>query len=540
MAQTETQSTNAAEISVSELATALKRTLEDRFGYVRVRGEISGYRGPHSSGHAYFSLKDQNARLDAVVWRTTFLRLKVKPEEGLEVIASGKITTFAGKSSYQIVVESLEPAGIGALMALLETRRRQLAAEGLFDLQRKRPLPFLPQVIGVVTSPTGAVIRDILHRLADRFPVRVIVWPVRVQGEGAAEEVAAAIRGMNALPEGGSIGRPDVLIVARGGGSLEDLWSFNDEAVVRAAAESAIPLVSAVGHETDWTLIDHAADLRAPTPTAAAELCAPVRTDLIARVAQLEARALSAMTRHARENHARLRGASRALPSARTLLSLAGQRLDSQVDATRAAVRGRLREVSLSLARLDSGLERRSPYGQLALWRERMRALGAKLRFHQETTASRGRHSLERATELLRGRARRAAEQRGQRLATLARRWEVRMAERRQSPEALRRNVARLDASLRRAIVETIRRSRISSANAAQVFAAVNYRSVLARGYALILDRSGAALTRADDAKAAKSFTIRFADGEVGATEDSARRKRRAKSPAPASQQTLL
>jgi len=539
MAQTETQSTNAAEISVSELATALKRTLEDRFGYVRVRGEISGYRGPHSSGHAYFSLKDQNARLDAVVWRTTFLRLKVKPEEGLEVIASGKITTFAGKSSYQIVVESLEPAGIGALMALLETRRRQLATEGLFDLHRKRPLPFLPRVIGVITSPAGAVIRDILHRLADRFPARVIVWPVRVQGEGSAEEVAAAIQGMNALPAEGPIPRPDLLIVARGGGSLEDLWSFNDEAVVRAAAESAIPLISAVGHETDWTLIDHVADLRAPTPTAAAELCAPVRAELIARVTQMEARVLSAMTRHALENRARLRAAARALPSARTLLSLASQKLDSEVDALRAAAGGRLRERSLSLARLVRAFERRSPHGQLALWAERTRALGAKLSFDREARTSQGRQSLGRANDALRAGSHRAAERRGERLAMLARRWEVRMAERRQVPQTLQHNVARVDAALRRAIGETIRRSRISSANVGQVFSAVNYRSVLARGYALVLDHGGGALTRADDAKAAKSFTIRFADGDVAATEAPARAKRRAK-PAPAATQKSL
>ena len=254
--------TNAVDISVSELSAALKRTLEDRFGLVRVRGEISGYRGPHSSGHAYFSLKDEGARLDAVVWRGTFAKLKFKPQEGLEVIATGKITTFAGKSAYQIVVEQIEPAGVGALMALLEARRAKLAAEGLFEAARKRPLPFLPRVIGIVTSPTGAVIRDILHRLADRFPTRVILWPARVQGEGAAEEIAAGIAGLNALDE-----RPDVIIVARGGGSLEDLWCFNEEIVVRAAAASAAPLISAVGHETDWTLLDQVADLRAPTPT---------------------------------------------------------------------------------------------------------------------------------------------------------------------------------------------------------------------------------------------------------------------------------
>src|ERR1700684_609796 len=252
MAESAIVASNATEISVTDLSNALRRTLEDRFAYVRVRGEISGYRGPHSSGHVYFCLKDAGARLDALIWRSTFLRMRVKPEEGLEGVATGKITTFASKSSYQLVVESIEPAGVGALMALLEARRRKLAAEGLFDPARTRLLPYMPRVIGVVTSPGGAVIRDILHRLADRFPVHVLVWPVRVQGETSAAEVAAAIAGFNSL-------HPD-------GGMLEDLWSFNEEIVARAAAESMIPLVSAIGHETDWTLIDHVADIRAPTP----------------------------------------------------------------------------------------------------------------------------------------------------------------------------------------------------------------------------------------------------------------------------------
>src|SRR5690349_14191034 len=249
---------NAPEFTVSELSSALRRTVEDAYGHVRVRGEISGFRGPHSSGHCYFALKDENAKIDAVIWKGTHYRMRFKPQEGLEVIATGKLTTYPGKSSYQIVIDSLEPAGVGALMALLEERKKKLAAEGLFAEARKQLLPWLPAVIGVVTSPTGAVIRDILHRLEDRFPRRVLVWPVKVQGDGSAEQVAGAIRGFNALPEGGRIPRPDVLIVARGGGSLEDLWSFNEEIVVRAAAQSMIPLISAVGHETDITLIDFA------------------------------------------------------------------------------------------------------------------------------------------------------------------------------------------------------------------------------------------------------------------------------------------
>jgi exodeoxyribonuclease VII large subunit len=251
---------NVREWTVSELSAALRKTVEDAFGYVRVRGEISGFRGPHSSGHCYFALKDEGAKIEAVIWRTAFARMRLKPEEGLEVFVTGRLTTFPGKSTYQIVIETLEPAGLGALMALVEERKKRLAAEGLFDAARKQLLPFLPELIGVITSPTGAVIRDILHRLADRFPRDVIVWPVRVQGDGSAEEVAAAIHGFNALADAGPIRRPDLLIVARGGGSLEDLWSFNDELVVRAAAASMIPLIAAVGHETDVTLIDFAAD----------------------------------------------------------------------------------------------------------------------------------------------------------------------------------------------------------------------------------------------------------------------------------------
>src|SRR4051794_2215179 len=275
---------NTPEFTVSELSQSLKRTVEDTYGHVRVRGEISGFRGAHSSGHCYFALKDESAKIEAVIWKGVHGRMRFKPQEGLEVIATGKLTTYPGSSKYQIVIEALEPAGIGALMALLEERRRKLAAEGLFDEARKKPLPYLPRVIGVVTSPTGAVIRDILHRLAERFPTRVVIWPVRVQGETAAAEVAAAIRGFNALAAGGAVPRPDLIIVARGGGSLEDLWSFNEEIVVRAAAQSAIPLISAIGHETDFTLIDFAADRRAPTPTAAAEIAVPVRSELKAAV----------------------------------------------------------------------------------------------------------------------------------------------------------------------------------------------------------------------------------------------------------------
>ena len=282
---------NSPALSVSELSGALKRTIENAFGQVRVRGEISGFKR-HASGHCYFTLKDENACIDAVIWRTSAAALAFRPEDGAEVIAVGKLTTYPGRSKYQIVVDRMELAGEGALLALLEKRRRALAAEGLFDPSRKRRLPFLPRVIGVVTSPTGAVIRDILHRLEDRCPSRVILWPVPVQGEGAAAKIAAAIRAFPSLEP-----KPDLLIVARGGGSIEDLWPFNEEEVVRAAAESPIPLISAVGHETDTTLIDHAADLRAPTPTAAAEIAVPVRSELFAQLAELQHRAQHCLSR---------------------------------------------------------------------------------------------------------------------------------------------------------------------------------------------------------------------------------------------------
>jgi len=320
---------NLPEYSVSEISAAIKRTLEGDFAHVRVRGEISGFKRA-ASGHLYFSLKDADAVLDAVCWRGTAGALTVKPEDGLEIVATGRITAYAGRSRYQIVVEAIELAGEGALLKLLEERRRKLAAEGLFDEARKRPLPFLPDIIGVVTSPTGAVIRDILHRLADRFPRRVLIWPVLVQGEGAAEQIAAAIRGFNALPTDGPIPRPDVLIVARGGGSLEDLWAFNEEVVVRAAADSAMPLISAVGHETDTTLIDFAADRRAPTPTAAAEMAVPVRAELIARIADAERRMVGAGARLIEERRLRIEGLGRGLPRPDALLDAARQGLDDR------------------------------------------------------------------------------------------------------------------------------------------------------------------------------------------------------------------
>jgi exodeoxyribonuclease VII large subunit len=360
--------TNLVEYSVSELAFALKRTVEDAYGLVRLRGEISGFRGQHNSGHCYFTLKDEKACIDAVVWRSTFLRLKFKPEQGLEVVATGRVTTYPDKSRYQIVIDQLEPAGIGALMALLEQRKRALAAEGLFDAARKRPLPFLPRIIGVVTSPTGAVIRDILHRLSDRFPCHVLVWPVRVQGETCAVEIAGAIHGFNALQIGALVPRPDLLIVARGGGSLEDLWGFNEEVVARAAAASAIPLISAVGHETDWTIIDYVADFRAPTPTAAAECAVPVRSELLVRVTSSGLRAVGCLKRLLEAQGNLLNALSKGLPRRTEILALPRQRFDGVA------------------ARLGRALRANAHAHRVAFSRE-----GSRLRPHLLRNAARGR-----------------------------------------------------------------------------------------------------------------------------------------------------
>src|SRR5215469_13152381 len=333
---------NLPEYTVSEISQAVKRTLETDFGHVRVRGEISGCKRV-ASGHCYLTLKDAESNLDGVIWRTGFGRLAVKPEDGMDVVCVGRITTYPGRSKYQLIIEAIELAGVGALLKLLEERKKKLAAEGLFDESRKRKLPYLPEVIGVVTSPTGAVIRDILHRLADRFPRRVLVWPVAVQGEGAAEAIAAAIAGFDALDGNGAVPRPDLLIVARGGGSLEDLMAFNEEIVVRAAAACTIPLISAVGHETDTTLIDFAADRRAPTPTAAAEMAVPVRLDLVADVAAHAHRLVQALARFVDDKFVRIEGLARGLPDPRSLIETALQRLDDRSERLRLSIAALLR-----------------------------------------------------------------------------------------------------------------------------------------------------------------------------------------------------
>lgn len=369
---------NVPEFSVTELAFSLKQTLEDNYSRIRVRGELSRISIP-GSGHMYSSLKDNDAVIDAVCWKGNLSKLSVKPEEGLEVICTGRISSYPKSSKYQLIIESMELAGEGALLKMLEERRKKLAAEGLFDAARKKKLPFLPEVIGVVTSPTGAVIRDILHRLEDRFPRHVIVWPVLVQGEGAAQQIARAIEGFQGLTP-----RPDVLIVARGGGSLEDLMAFNEEIVVRAASDCTIPIISAVGHETDTTLIDYAADLRAPTPTGAAEMAVPVRVNLLAQIAEDEGRLVSSMSRLLSEYRHRLEAQAKGLGDPARMMENKIQSLDRLSDQINAAFRQFIFEKQSSAR--EFGARLRHPKDRveearrnLAGWGERMTALGQKM-----------------------------------------------------------------------------------------------------------------------------------------------------------------
>ncbi len=499
---------NVLELTVGELSGALKRTIEDRFGFVRVRGEISNYRGPHSSGHAYFCLKDEAARIDAVVWRTAFAKLKVKPQEGLEVIATGRVTTFPGKSTYQLVIEAIEPAGIGALMALLDERRKTLAAEGLFDAARKRAIPFLPQRIGVVTSPTGAVIRDILHRLYDRFPRDVLVWPVRVQGETAAAEVAAAIAGFDALPAEGPMARPDVLIVARGGGSLEDLWAFNEEVVVRAAAACSIPLIAAVGHETDTTLIDHVADLRAPTPSGAAEKAVPVRADLMSALSDVGRRHRDAAARHLMRARGDLRAMTRALPAAETVTMAPRQRLDRADERLRAAIAAGLDRRHLELSRHTNRLSRQAPRTRLAQTAQRLGTLEQRLVFAVERTA-------ERRERQLAGHTQRLVSVRGALSREIGR---------------SRIGVGATAAALSRVTVALLRTRRERLERYEQLLNTLGYRQVLARGFALVRDAEGKPVRSVVEAQAAPvTLDIEFADGHMEVSTTSSMPVRRAK-----------
>ncbi len=488
---------NLPEYSVADLSRLLKRTVEENFGRVRVRGEISGFKRA-ASGHLYLSLKDAEAVLDAVCWRGTAGRLVVKPEDGMEVICTGRLTTYMERSRYQLVIDAMELAGEGALLKLLEDRRKKLAAEGLFDPARKKKLPYLPDVIGVVTSPTGAVIRDILHRLADRFPRHVLIWPVLVQGEGAAAQIAAAIDGFNRLEVGGAVPRPDVLIVARGGGSLEDLWAFNEEIVVRAAAMSRIPLISAVGHETDTTLIDFASDVRAPTPTAAAEMAVPVRALLLEQLLALEGRMVAGAGRQIADRRTRLGDLARALPRPRQAIEESAQRLDGWSERLANAARQFLAERRQRVGECWAGAPK--PAQLLARRSDAATALYQRLRPHLV------------ARRLQEGAARNA---------DLA---------------------ARLAAAGGRAVAETRRRLQAIGG----LLESYSYQRVLERGFALVRDAAGQPVTAAAQAPTGTRLGIRFHDGDVAATvtgstaAPAVKRKKPSDAPSGGSQGSLL
>ena len=464
---------NAPAMTVSELSNRVKRTVEDAYGRVRVRGELGRVSRPRS-GHIYLDLKDDRAVLAGVVWKGVADKLSVRPEEGLEVIAEGRLTTFPGQSRYQIVIESLTPAGAGALMAMLVERKKRLAAEGLFAPERKKPLPFLPDVIGVVTSPSGAVIRDILHRLRDRFPRHVLIWPVAVQGAACSGEVARAIRGFNALPIDGAVPRPDVLIVARGGGSVEDLWGFNEEEVVRAAAASAIPVIAAVGHETDTSLIDDASDMRAPTPTAAAEMAVPVRDALLARLADLEARRLSAMRRWLEDRRRSMRDLARALPNPEGLIEPVRQRLDVASERLPLALRN-------FGARLDGSLGRIAARLSPTLLKQHLR--GGEERLHLFANRL--------APALVRGAAqRRDRFERG--------RFDLRIA-------------AAANARLKEETERLVRLGRLLNS--------LSYKATLARGYVAVRNNAGV-IAVARDVAAGEHLRLEFSDGEIAVVAD--------------------
>ncbi|MFD0988358.1 exodeoxyribonuclease VII large subunit [Methyloligella solikamskensis] len=497
---------NLIEYSVSELSFSLKRTVEDAYGHVRLRGEISGFRGQHASGHAYFTLKDEKACIDAVCWRSTFGKLKFKPEEGLEVIATGKVTTYPGRSKYQIVIEQLEPAGLGALMALLEERKQKLAEEGLFDEAHKKPLPFLPRVIGVVTSPTGAVIRDILHRLEDRFPSHVIVWPARVQGDTCAQEVSAAIEAFNAMDGAGPMLRPDLIIVARGGGSLEDLWGFNEEAVVRAAFASEIPLISAVGHETDWTLIDLVADYRAPTPTGAAERAVPVRADLLLQVSGYGVRMGGVLLSSLGGHRNRFLAASRGIPKPSAILALPRQHFDS--------VSGRLGRGTLSHVQ-----RARSLFANQAMRLPKLSQLITAPRHRFDATARMLAPALSANAQKHRGRFDRAAQLRPHLLSGRARQ--------------ARERLTRLERQATRGMANEIALKRRKLEEQSKLLVSLGPQNVLARGFALVRDEAGQVVREATGVSPGTPLDLQFADGHLGAiagkaTPDSSAPKRTA------------
>ena len=459
---------NSPEFSVTELSGAIKRVIEGEFSHVRIKGEVGRVSRPRS-GHIYLDLKDDKSVINGVIWKGVAGRLQTQPEEGMEVVATGRVTTFGGQSKYQIVIEDIKPAGMGALMALLEKRKTMLSAEGLFEETRKRPLPYLPEVIGVVTSPSGAVIRDILHRLRDRFPRKVLIWPVAVQGAKCAPEVVRAIEGFNALKIGGAMPRPDLLIVARGGGSVEDLWGFNEEIVARAAADSQIPLISAVGHETDTTLIDFVSDKRAPTPTAAAELAVPVRIELMAWLDQQSARMTTSLSGGLQRRSQRLRDLSRALPRLETLLDGPRQRLDTTGARLGPALMSGVQRRKVRLSEAAGGLRPAAMQRMIGNERRRLDALSARMG-----------PALERC---------------------------VSIDQRRQAVSAMAQRVA--DAGQQRV---NAARNKIEAMDRLRL--TLGYEATLSRGYAVVRG-DGDVVTTKKAAGKAQELEIQFADGRI-------------------------
>jgi exodeoxyribonuclease VII large subunit len=504
---------NSPEFSVTELSGAIKRVIEGEFGHVRIRGEVGRVSRPRS-GHIYLDLKDDKSVISGVIWKGVSAKLETQPEEGMEVVATGRVTTFGGQSKYQIVIEDIKPAGMGALMALLEKRKKMLAAEGLFDPARKRPLPYLPEIIGVVTSPSGAVIRDILHRLRDRFPRKVLIWPVAVQGAKCAPEVVRAIEGFNALTPGGALPRPDLLIVARGGGSVEDLWGFNEESVARAAAASQIPLISAVGHETDTTLIDFVSDKRAPTPTAAAELAVPVRHELAAWLETQEARMGQMLSQGLTRRGQRLRDMARALPRPETLLDGPRQRLDRAAEKLEPALIAGVQRRRVRLADVSGSLRPATLNRLMDNDRRRLAGLATRL-----------------DPALLRT------------IAAKRDRYEARAKAFR--PEALAQDHQRKSGTLAQISLRLSEAGQRQTRNWRQKIDALDrlretlsYKSTLARGYAVVRG-DGAVITGKAAAKKATTLEIEFADGRVEVGGKAPAKKKTSPPPAP-EQGTLL
>ena len=483
---------NLPEYTVSDLSASLRQAVEERFGHVRVRGEISQPKR-HSSGHVYLRLKDEKAVVEAVIWRGVASRLATRPDEGLEVVCTGRLTTYQARSQYQLIVEAMEPAGEGALLKMLEERRRRLAEEGLFNPDRKRDLPYLPATVGVITSPTGAVIRDILHRIADRCPRTVLIWPVAVQGDAAADQVARAIAGFNALPAEGPLARPDVLIVARGGGSLEDLMAFNEENVVRAAVASAIPLISAVGHETDTTLIDHAADRRAPTPTAAAEMAVPVRAELLRDLADRDHRRLAALARQLGDLRLRLDFATRRLDDRRSMLDDRTRRLDDAAD------------------RLQRGLD-----GRLERWRARVREAAAGIPTPRASLAA-AAHRLATGSDRLTAGATRLVDRHQQAIADTVRRLDSVPWHRRWQRSA--ESLSMQDQRLRTAVARVVepRQARLRALE--QLLESYSYENVLSRGFVVVRSTDGTPMTDPDRLQVGQTIDLQFSgDRHVAAT----------------------